>query len=437
MSRPSPKNAVFAVALAASALAVAIVTACATGSRPRARGDGSPPRAIWLVREDVLDARLTELSWPDWPEHRDAVVRMYSERGFTPAWVRKGRPTKSAHALIAALERSKEHGLTAGDYDAGRWAARVKSLRDADVTDLDRARFDLALTVSVMRYVSDLHHGQVDPRRLGWRLPAGNDAEPSLDLARVVDELSTASDTDALLASVEPPHPQYRRLMRALDSYRKLARTEEKSSTPLERRVRQIELELERWRSMPGRPERQAIVVNLPEFRLRAFDESGQLAFTSAVVVGESRRHPTPLFTELMSTVVFRPGWYVPSSITRREIVPKLEKDPAHLSSEGYEILGSEGRELTTETLTELRRGTLRLRQRPGPGNALGPVKFLFPNRWNVYLHGTPQTAGFTPRAARSEPRLRPGGRPDRPRPVGAPRRAGLDQRPHPPSHRR
>jgi murein L,D-transpeptidase YcbB/YkuD len=178
--------------------------------------------------------------------------------------------------------------------------------------------------------------------------------------------------------------------------------TLERLAMPFEERVRQIELALERWRWQPLR-RASAVVVNLPEFRLRAFDAAGQVAFTTDVVVGRARRHDTPVFAELMRTVVFRPSWNVPASLTSREILPEIEKDPSHLEREGYQILGASGANGAggandvndAETLAALRRGTLRLRQRPGPGNALGPVKFLFPNRWNVYLHATPQTAGF------------------------------------------
>jgi murein L,D-transpeptidase YcbB/YkuD len=119
------------------------------------------------------------------------------------------------------------------------------------------------------------------------------------------------------------------------------------------------------------------------------------VAIETYVVEGRARIHDTTLYSETKLTVVFHPSWNVPASITAREIVPEIEKDPEHLAKEGYEIVGAADRELDAATLADLRSGTLKLRQRPGRGNALGPVKFLFPNKWNVYLHGTPATAGF------------------------------------------
>jgi murein L,D-transpeptidase YcbB/YkuD len=485
MANPSPHRGSVALTLAvwASTIAIVIVTGRAIRTLPPSASIAAAERApaLWLARDAIHDAHLPDLRRPYWPEHRDTVERFYANRGFTPAWTRKGRPTQSAHAAIDVLERARDRGLEPEDYDAGRWTARVSALRHGRVTERDRARFDLALTVSVLRYASDLAHGRVGQHRPGARLAAVTAATPTLDLAEVLEQLAADSPARVAdrLASLEPPDPQYRRLLDVLRRYRELQRSEttapapldddevirpgdrvadlrrlvelltrlgdlerahpivrrvrrsraedvmlydaevvdavkrfqrrhglvpdgeigagtlRRLSIPLERRVRQIELALERWRSTPRQLERPVIVVNLPEFRLRAFDEAGQVAFTTKVVVGRAGGHQTPLFADRMRTVVFRPSWYVPASLARREIVPELEKDPERLAREGYQILGASGRDLDPDILADLRSGALRLRQRPGPGNALGPVKFVFPNRWNVYLHGTPKTSGF------------------------------------------
>lgn len=166
-------------------------------------------------------------------------------------------------------------------------------------------------------------------------------------------------------------------------------------NTPLDARLRQLRLTLERWRWLPHTFRRPPIRVNIPEFRLYAGDLPDQ-----SVVVGMSFEYQTPVFASLLSEVVFRPPWNVPLSIQFRELVPALEKDPAYLSKHGYEVTNggdvvvSSG-PVTEEILQRLRDGLLHLRQRPGPGNALGLVKFHMRNSHSVYLHGTPSRRGF------------------------------------------
>lgn len=164
---------------------------------------------------------------------------------------------------------------------------------------------------------------------------------------------------------------------------------------PLSTRVQQIGLALERWRWVPAGEGRAPIVVNLPEFRLRAFDADGQLGFSSRVIVGKAFQKRTPVFTDRLRAVIFRPTWTVPVSIARNEIVPIVVRDPDYLRRENLEIVGALGDEPTASDLAALRRGTLMLRQRPGPANSLGLVKFDFPNTHDVYLHDTPARGLF------------------------------------------
>lgn len=172
---------------------------------------------------------------------------------------------------------------------------------------------------------------------------------------------------------------------------------------PLARRVRQIELALERWRWLPSRAPARYVVVNIPAFRLYAFENDSmakQPVLSMNVVVGDAeRRHDTPAFVSVMRELVFRPYWDVPSSIARTELVPGIRRGVIDMTSEGYEIVGAgDGSHVYQPTRANLDRvvaGTLRLRQRPGAGNALGLVKFVFPNNHNIYLHGTPAAKLF------------------------------------------
>jgi murein L,D-transpeptidase YcbB/YkuD len=118
------------------------------------------------------------------------------------------------------------------------------------------------------------------------------------------------------------------------------------------------------------------------------------------VVVGKAVRNETPVFAKDMKYIVFRPYWNVPYSITRGEIIPALVKDSGYLARKNFEITDQSGRIITSsavsaDVLAQLRSGKLLVRQRPGPTNSLGLVKFMFPNEHNVYLHSTPAQALF------------------------------------------
>ena len=175
-------------------------------------------------------------------------------------------------------------------------------------------------------------------------------------------------------------------------------------TTPLSRRVLQIELAMERWRWLPDITSSRLVVVNIPAFRLYAFDRASageRPVERMDVIVGSAynRRH-TPVFTGTMRSVVFQPYWDVPPSIARNEEIPRLRRDPGYADRQGLEIVrggdvGAAVFPMTRANLDRVASGDLRLRQRPGSGNALGPVKFVFPNAFNVYLHGTPAQSLF------------------------------------------
>ncbi len=337
--------------------------------------------------------------------------------------------------------------------------------------DADALEFDLALTVNLMRYISDLHIGKVNPKHFAFAL----DEEPrKYDLAEFLkDRVAGASDVAAVLAEVEPPYPGYRNTIRALQTYMKLAaqddgeqlpppappkkaiapgdaypgvprltrllrlvgdlpadasvpadsavydgaivdavkkfqsrhgrdatgridaKTLSDLNVPLTRRIQQMQWTLERWRWLPDSYQKAPIVANIPEFRLRAYDKDFNIGVTMKVVVGKSYGHNTPVFSDTMKYVVFRPYWEVPPSIIRAELIPHLQKDPEYLAKNGFEVVDARQQVVTSgavtaETLAQLHAGKLFVRQLPGPKNSLGLVKFLFPNSYNVYMHDTP-----------------------------------------------
>jgi murein L,D-transpeptidase YcbB/YkuD len=174
-------------------------------------------------------------------------------------------------------------------------------------------------------------------------------------------------------------------------------------NVPLERRVQQLEQALARLRWLPADLGEQAFIgINIPLFRLWAWDPTtpDRTPVSMGVVVGRALNTQTPIVAEDLRYLIFRPYWNVPRSILRNELLPVLRRDPGYLQRTDMEIVRGQSDEAqpvaaTAENLALLEQGQLRLRQRPGPKNSLGRVKFIFPNDENVYLHDTPARSLF------------------------------------------
>ena len=421
------------------------------------------------LREIVAAGRLADLRWPDFSDYRVYVKAFYESSGYSPAWIRDNQATPQALAIIAVLGQAEGKGLNAEDYDASRWPERLKRLGQPAAV----ARFDAALTVCVMRYISDLHIGRVNPKHFKFGLTEKNSR---YDLSQFVGQrLVNGQNVDAELAEVEPPFPGYKDTAAGLRRYLELARqddgeqlpvpaksldpgsryagvprltrllrllgdlpaeavvpnddvyqaplvdavkgfqkrhglqpdgrlgpqTVKQLNIPISTRVEQLRLALERWRWLPEEFPEPPVVVNIPEFRLRAYDDSGKEVLSMNVIVGKALRHETPVFDENMRYVVFRPYWNVTPSIQRSEIVPAIQRDRDYIAKKNYEVTTQGGKVVTSgtisdEVLQQLRAGKLAVRQKPGPTNALGLVKLIFPNNYNVYLHSTPSQQLFS-----------------------------------------
>lgn len=427
----------------------------------------TPPAtpAARVVQAVVEESLMPELRWPDFSDYRKHLRNFYAPIGYRLVWTQKGVPTAQARAVIALFEAADAKGIHSVDYDAGRWNERTSGLRD----DVSLARFDVAMTATLMRYISDLHIGRINPRNIRFELDIES---KKYYLPKIVGEVTAAADPAAMLAPVEPRYAEYKRLQAALARYRQIAAESEKEkplpvvaklqkgdsyaalpqlarmlqrfgdlaadakvdgniydgaivdavkhfqvrhgldadgvisaktfaqlNVPATRRVKQIEWALERWRWAPVEFAAAPIIVNVPEFRLRAWDDAGNTALTMRVVVGQAYTHETPIFDGDMKVVVFRPYWSVPPTIQRKEIAPKVERDRGWLARNNYEIVDASGTPLGTsvsdDMVRRIRSVGVSIRQKPGGSNALGLVKFLFPNQNNVYLHSTPSQALF------------------------------------------
>lgn len=425
------------------------------------------------LHEIAASGNLSDLHWPNFTDYRMHFQHIYDASNFTPVWLSNGKPTPQALAVIQALEASQQKGLNPDDYDASRWTDRQHSLDGSPNADT-LARFDAALTVGVMRYISDLHIGRVNPKHFDF----GIDIEQKkYDLPQfVTTNVIHAANVQSVLDGVEPPYNGYRNTENALHRYQQLAaqgdgpkvpdvaktvapgdaytgispltqrlrlfgdlhpdtpidtsattysgalvdgvktfqsrhglsvtgkldkQTIRELNTPLAFRVAQLEDALERWRWLPPQFPQPPVVANIPEFILRAFGPNQKVALEMNVVVGRALRTQTPIFAKDMRYIVFRPYWNVPSSILRAEIIPAITRDRHYISKKNFEVTDQSGKVITDgvisdDILAQLRAGKLTVRQKPGPTNSLGLVKFLFPNEYNVYLHSTPAPQLFS-----------------------------------------
>jgi L,D-transpeptidase YcbB len=176
-------------------------------------------------------------------------------------------------------------------------------------------------------------------------------------------------------------------------------------STPAADRLKQIELGLERLRWLPEGVRGHYLIVNIPAFQLygaRAGEGIGHHELQMNVVVGQAiDGRQTPIFHSEMTMVTFRPYWNVPEAIAAKELVPEIRRHPGYVQKNNLEIVATSGPAAVpispdASVLDRVASGSLKIRQRPGPDNALGLFKFSFPNTNNVYLHSTPSKNLFS-----------------------------------------
>jgi murein L,D-transpeptidase YcbB/YkuD len=481
-------HSAFTVSLCLGAALSTAGTAARAGI-PHAKGrQASVPSACAGVASPDLcslveSGRLADLRWQDFNDYRDQVRSFYQPANYQLSWTQDGQPTTQALGLVRALQDSDKTGLRAADYDGPRWDERLARLGPSDAP-ADLARFDLALTVSAMRYLADVHSGRISPKYFKFGLDVRHKRYEVADFLRT--RLIPAKNVAPVLADVEPPYPGYQRTKAALERYLALeksgdpqplprvkkpvqpgdlypslaqldqrlrqlgdlpqdtaadlqsgtyqgavveavkhfqqrhalgadgvlgAATIQQLNVPLHRRVTQLRLALERWRWLPHDLPPRFLSVNIPGFELYGY-ENHHVSLTMPVVVGRAFQgdkmtalpediHQTPVFMDEMEYIIFRPYWNVPAGITRKEILPALKKDPEYLSKHQYEIYDNQQKviiiqdQLDEKVVAQLQNGDLEFRQRPGPANSLGLIKFVFPNNYDVYLHGTPEKQLF------------------------------------------
>ena len=385
-----------------------------------------------LADEAVL--RELRLSRSD----REALAAFYAQADHPLAWSRDGFWTPAAHAVVAQIRAADEDGLDPAAYPLPDMGLRK------DAASARWAEADLKLSAAVIRYARDARGGRIEPSRLSALIT------PKLTLPQpgeILAEVASAKDAGAALAAYNPPHAGYQALkarladLRArhpsqpsvqvpkgpalrvgmqdprvplirarfnLDKGRDQTVYDERvasavaafqkekglptngvltpqtaaalSGPSVARMEADLIANMERWRWLPQDLGARHIMVNVPEYRLQ-FVDSGNVIHQTRVIVGKQESQ-TPIFSEEMKYLVVNPSWTIPPSIMKKEILPALANDPYYAERKGYKVI---------------RRGnTISVQQPPGERNALGFVKFMFPNQHAVYLHDTPNRKLFS-----------------------------------------
>jgi murein L,D-transpeptidase YcbB/YkuD len=401
---------------------------------PPAVADGQPRPAAALSALMAERAPLVAASIARLPAgERAAFVAYYAARDHAPVWLEGDSFGVRAKAIAERLANAAEDGLFASDY-------RLPALE----ADTDEARVEIELRLSALAYLyaRDARGGRLEPRRLS------NLITPKLSLpgvSEVLDNLAKSADANLALAAYNPPHAGYKALRAKLADIRRGRTADEPmvripDGPPLRVGMRDarvplirarlnlspsddttydsdlasavsafqksvglrvtgiaggatidalgnnlgnsaearldgdIVAQMERWRWLPSELGERHIFVNIPEFTVRIF-EKGVVIHQARVIVGKPET-PTPVFSHVMDHAVMNPSWFIPPSILKKDILPKLASDPDYAARRGYVVT---------------RRGnSVSVRQPPGERNALGHVKFMFPNEHAVYLHDTP-----------------------------------------------
>jgi L,D-transpeptidase YcbB len=351
------------------------------------------------VNETLRALRLWSARWPRIGDVAPALRPLYDSTVAEPLWLRDGSPTANARSTIRYLAQVETVGLSAADYDALALDSLAATLSGDGATAgaSERARFEATLSVAVARVLAALQWGRVNPRDVHENFPILRD---DYDLTAAVRRVAIDPEPLRVFGDAEPPLLHYRLLKAHLARYRHLAKdsTEPAARARMTTRLHQMELSLERWRWLPHGFPGRLIIVNVPEFRLHAFDrltaDSTDL-FSMDVVVGEAYDHQTPIFMKALEYLAFSPYWEVPPSIARKEIRPKAMRSPSYLRRNRYVLLHG-GVEVPHTSANIAGIGSfVRVRQLSGKDNALGRVKFIFPNPHNVYMHDTPVQSAF------------------------------------------
>ncbi len=313
------------------------------------------------------------LKWQGQVIDLDPLKKFYRGKFGNGIWTEKTGLSKNGKQLVQLLQQAGSDGLDPSDYLAGI-PGNVNSLGGKDL-----ASAELLLSQAFWRFGRDLSAGRTTPAV----------SEPDIVISRkkadVTGWLKIASrkGPKAVIDALRPSHEQYLALRKALAN-----------AAPGSGKARQIIVNMERWRWLPSSLGKRYVLVNQAAFEM-LIRENDKTTDRRRVVVG-TPYFKTPMFSHAIQYAEFNPTWTVPRSIAGNEMLPKLRKDPGYLERNNYKVYTSWKADAPAMNPHSVdwnsvngKKFPYRIEQQPGDNNALGRVKFLFPNRFNVYLHDT------------------------------------------------
>jgi murein L,D-transpeptidase YcbB/YkuD len=349
------------------------------------------PATIDAQIADKLRAVITSGQFDkriDRAPEREAMAAFYAARNYAPLWIADGQLDARAKSVIAQLANAAADGLDPADYQVPAFGAATgaEALADADIT----------LSYSALTFARHLATGRIAPSRVLTEVDYGDHMPAPADILRKITE---AADAGAALENFNPPHRGFQALKAKLAALRagsaqstqvipneppgKTARAQKISAVTVPARGQEIErvlANMERWRWLPHDLGGTYVMVNVPDFTLKVVHDHHEQWHTK-IVAGKPQT-PTPLLTASMDNVLVNPSWHVPQSIIKNELMPRYGRDPNIFARMGLEVKHRSD-------------GGIDVTQPPGAGNALGRIKFNFPNKFSVYLHDTPDKRLF------------------------------------------
>jgi murein L,D-transpeptidase YcbB/YkuD len=297
-------------------------------------------------------------------KERAAAEAFYQSRSYAPLWLDKGVASARATSAIARLKNADADGLEVGDYKTPNFAGLGSDAL---------AEADLKLTQTVLTYARHVQAGRFPYTRVSRNIELPQAAAEPAD---ILNAMAATQDADKTLDAFSPRHEEYKKLKAMLAELRGASGAKKGDAS---RQIETIIANMERWRWYARDLGTAHVVVNQPDFTLRVMHE-GRQVWTTRIVIGKPSM-ATPLLSETMKHITVNPTWNVPPSIVHNEYLPALAQDPTVLSRMGLRVSYSGG--------------GVHISQPPGPGNALGRIRFNFPNRFLVYQHDTPDKYYF------------------------------------------
>ena len=376
----------------------------APAAEPAKAADAGPEP--YSLAAELGDRLSREKSTNTAREDRDAVQKFYEARKGAPLWVTETGLTANATALVAEIGKAGDYGLDAAAFklpDQLSWNASNSELANAEAT----------ISLAALKYARQARGGRVDPQALSVAIDR---KAQLLAPAKVLEQLAASDKPDVTLRGFQPQNPQFELLRQKWLAVRAgqqvldaapadvavVAETPKSkkpaaaapAAKPLspEALERKLLVNMEMWRWMPVLGNHY-IQPNIPEFLVRVVKD-GHVIHSERIVTGQPDKM-TPIFSDEMRIVVFKPFWNVPESIKYKEMMPQLLRG-ASLAKSGYKA-DINGRPVDTGSIDwrEVDMREVHIYQPPGEANALGKVKFLFPNKHDVYLHDTPSKSLF------------------------------------------